>query len=177
MWEDGVLENRDNWMTYLQEYDTEFKPIHTIKGHGLCKLVTEASDAREQDLLGWEKEIEMYNIDHVPQSTSIAPCYVDLRQFLDHGTLLSHLSNKQKREIYLKYLSYQLVHGFIFQKHHNGVLLRCLEPQDTEKFLKYLQDGPIGGHYAGDTTTHKVMQASYYYPTLFKDVHAYVHKC
>ena len=49
----------------------------------------------------------MYNIDYVPQSTSKAAWYVDLLNFLENGTLPSHLSNKQKRAIHLKYLSYQ----------------------------------------------------------------------
>eukprot|EP00253_Pinus_taeda_P027990 PITA_27990 len=40
-----------------------------------------------------------------------------------------------------------------------------------------LHDGPAGGHYAGDATTHKILRAGYYGPTLFKDVHSYVRKC
>jgi len=54
-------------MTSLQEYDLEFKPSHTVKGHGLCKLTAEAADHQnmESDRLileteGWEHEIEMY---------------------------------------------------------------------------------------------------------------------
>lgn len=56
-----------------------------------------------------------------------------------------------------KYLSFQLVHGVIFRKHHNGVLLTCLEPQDTEKVLRDFHDGPVG-----DTTAHKFMRVGYY---------------
>lgn len=33
-------EKRVNWMTYLHEYDLEFKPAHTIKGNDLCQLTT-----------------------------------------------------------------------------------------------------------------------------------------
>ena len=40
-----------------------------------------------------------------------------------------------------------------------------------------LHDGPTGGHYSGDTTTHKILRAGYYWPTLFKDAHAHVRKC
>lgn len=69
----------------------------------------------------------MYNIEHVPLSMSIAPWYFYLWKFIEHDTFPMHLSNKQKREIHLKSLSYQLVHGVIFRKNHNGVLLRSLE--------------------------------------------------
>lgn len=47
--------------------------------------------------------------------------------------------------------------------------------KDIEKVLKYLYDGMEGGHYAGDTTTHKFVRVGYFWPTLFKDAHDYVH--
>lgn len=59
-------EKRENWMTFPQEYDLKLKPVHTIKGHGLCKLAFEAKGAPKKDLSGWGKEIEMYNVEHVP---------------------------------------------------------------------------------------------------------------
>ena len=48
-------------MMGLREYDLEVKPVHMIKGHGLCRLVAEVVHAKdsEGELAGWEKEIEM----------------------------------------------------------------------------------------------------------------------
>ena len=40
-----------------------------------------------------------------------------------------------------------------------------------------MYDGPYGGHFLGDTTTQKILRAGYYWPTLFKDAHAYARKC
>lgn len=51
-------------MTGLQEYDLGFKPVHTIKGHSLCRLAAEVVNTKEEGvLLGWEQEIEMYNVE------------------------------------------------------------------------------------------------------------------
>jgi hypothetical protein len=91
--------------------------------------------------------------------------------------LLDHLNAKQKRALRLKYLQYQLLHGILFRKNYDGVLLRCLERQDVDNVLKDMHDGPVGGHFSGDTTTHKVLRAGYYWPTLFKDAHAYSRSC
>ena len=44
-------------MNFLQEYDMEFKPVHTIKGHGLCRLAAEAMNVTKDDPSRWEKEI------------------------------------------------------------------------------------------------------------------------
>eukprot|EP00253_Pinus_taeda_P022046 PITA_22046 len=70
-----------------------------------------------------------------------------------------------------------MVQGNLFKKHHLGVLLRCLEYDEAQWVLKDLLDESVGGHYVGDTTTHKVMRAGFYWPTLFKDAHDYVQKC
>jgi len=45
----GLGERRENWMTSLQEYDLEFKLVHTIKVHGLCWLAIEAVSATKDD--------------------------------------------------------------------------------------------------------------------------------
>ena len=39
--------------------------------------------------------------------------------------------------------------------------------------MKELHDGPVGGHFAGDTTAHKILRAGYYWPTFLKDAHTY----
>ena len=55
--------------------------------------------------------------------------------------------------------------------------MRCLEKDEAEKVLLELHAGEAGGHFGGDTTTHKVLRVGYYWPTLFKDAHALCRKC
>jgi len=52
-------------MSKLQEYDLEIKPVHTIKGHGICRLVTKSINIKEEeeDISEWEQEIDMYNVE------------------------------------------------------------------------------------------------------------------
>ena len=65
----------------------------------------------------------------------------------------------------------------LFWKNYDYVLLRCLEKTDAEKVMHELHDGPARGHFGGNTTTHKILHAGYYWPTLFKDAHEYARKC
>jgi hypothetical protein len=55
--------------------------------------------------------------------------------------------------------------------------MRCLEKEESEKVLSKLHAGEAGGHFNGYTTTHKVLRAGYYWPTLFKDDHVLCRKC
>jgi len=57
-------------MTCLNEYDLEFKPVHTKEGHGLFRLAAKAMDSPAEDPSSWDKEIEMHNIDQVPPAST-----------------------------------------------------------------------------------------------------------
>lgn len=80
-------------MTRLQEYYLDIKLVHTIKGHGLCKLETKAVKTKEEEeeLIGWEKEIKMYNVEQASPTLDINSWYTDVCQYLDHGTMRYHL--------------------------------------------------------------------------------------
>jgi hypothetical protein len=65
----------------------------------------------------------------------------------------------------------------LFRKNYDNVFLRCLEKYDADKVLAQLHDGPAGGHFGGETTTHKILRVGYFWPTLFRDAYAYARKC
>lgn len=52
-----------------------------------------------------------------------------------------------------------------------------MEKDDAKHILTELHDGPVGSHFNGETTGHKVLREGYYWPTLFKDAHAHARKC
>ena len=52
-----------------------------------------------------------------------------------------------------------------------------MEREDAKHILTELHHGSEGGHFHGETTTHKVLRAGYYCPTPFKDAHAHARKC
>jgi hypothetical protein len=57
-----------------------------------------------------------------------------------------------------------LINGILFRQNFDDVLMRCLEKDEAEKVLLELHAGEAGGHFGGDTTAHKVLRASYYWP-------------
>eukprot|EP00253_Pinus_taeda_P009949 PITA_09949 len=65
----------------------------------------------------------------------------------------------------------------LYRKNYDGIWLRCLEKDDANHVLKEMHDDPTGGHFGGETTTHKILRAGYYWPTVFRDSHAYTWKC
>jgi hypothetical protein len=106
-------------------------------------------DFEDQEEDGWQEESTLYTqqVPYVPSFENL--CYNDLKYYLQHGTTLDHLNAKKKRVLRLKSIQYQLIHGISFRKNHDGVLLCCLEKQDTDKVLKDIHDGLVGGPFFG----------------------------
>ena len=88
--------------------------------------------------------------------------YNVLEYYLQCGTSPNYLNAKQKRALRLKSTKYQLLHGILFRKNYDGVLLVCLEKQDVDNVMSNMHDGPVGGHFSRDTTTRKILRARYY---------------
>ena len=63
------------------------------------------------------------------------------------------------------------------QKSSDGVLLRCIDKDETKTVLKELHSRPVGGHFRGEDTKNKVLRVGYYWLTLFRDSYAYARKC
>ena len=84
---------------------------------------------------------------------------------------------KRKRTLRLNSAQYQLIDRVLFRKYYNDVFLRCVEKYDADKILVELHDGPTGGHFGGETSTHKILHAGYYWCTRFRDAYSYTKKC
>lgn len=54
--------------------------------------------------------------------------------------------------------------------------MRCLEKDDVDHVLKEMHNSPAGGNYSRQTIAHKILRAGYYFPTVFRDSHAYARK-
>jgi len=103
--------------------------------------------------------------------------YENIIFYLLHGSALCNIDSKNRRALRLKSASFQLINDILFWKNFDGVFLRCLEKEESERVLDELHSGDSGGHFGGDTTTHKVLRVGYYWSSLFKDAHTFSRKC
>jgi hypothetical protein len=169
-------EKRENWMTSLQEYDLEIVPAQIVRGQGLCKLVVDSVEKSENQIN--TSVANLHNETQICCTQTVSNSWYDnIRFYLLHGTSPRNLDPKNRRALRLRSTSFQLINDILFQKNFDGVFLRCLEKEESEKVLVELHSDDVGGHFGGDTTTHKVLRAGYYWPTLFKYAHTLARKC
>jgi hypothetical protein len=159
-----------NWLAKLQEYDIEIKPLKVVKGQGLCKLIG---------------GIEVINIDLsndkslVTQDEMIARSewYKNIVFYLKSGQFPVGMTTKERRSLKMKSNAYVLIYGILFQRNFDGMLLRCLSHSKSIEIMKEIHEGICGGHFAPMVTSHRIIRVGFYWPTLFRDVHAFVRKC
>ncbi|XP_075086225.1 uncharacterized protein LOC142168947 [Nicotiana tabacum] len=63
----------------------------------------------------------------------------------------------------------------VFTDH--AALKRCVPETDMNNILSHCHDGIVGGHYGGRRTTVKVLEAGFFWPTLFRYARNYVATC
>jgi transposase InsO family protein len=167
------LGSRGRWIAKIQEYDLEIKPTKLIKGQGLAKMLTE----------GNEKALGMIcqndNQEFPPNLLKLEQVewYADIIFYLKNLTCPSHLVGHKKRALRLKSSKYVLTRDGLGWKNPDGVILRCVDDVESKKLMDEFHGGFCGGHFAAKTTTHKILRAGYYWPTIFSDVHQFVRKC
>ena len=59
----------------------------------------------------------------------------------------------------------------------DGLILICVDETKSKKLMVEFHLGFCGGHFTARTTTHKMLRAGYYWPSLFLDVHKAVRVC
>ena len=57
------------------------------------------------------------------------------------------------------------------------IIRRCVPETEQGGMMEKCHELPYGGHFAGDRTTQKILQSSFYWPTLFKDGFEWVKHC
>ena len=102
---------------------------------------------------------------------------MNINFFLNHGFSPKALDPQKRRALRSKSAPYQFIDGILFRKNYDGVFIGCLEKDQTDDVLFQFHVGPVGGHFSRETTAHKIIREGYYWPTLFRDSHAYINKC
>jgi ribonuclease HI len=164
------------WIMRMQEYDLEIKPTKTIRGTGLAGLLTRSHPSviveppQVDDLIAFEEVVNEIEL-------ASQPWYGPIIYFLINGVCPPDMDTKAKRTLRLQIVRYVLQGQVLYRRNLDGVLSRCLTPDQAQMALEQCHSGVCGGHFSAKTTAAKVLHAGYFWPSLHKDAHLLVRKC
>jgi hypothetical protein len=112
-------------------------------------------------------------------SPHLADCewYSHIIYFLQNLSVPSYLTKTQGRDLKLKAINLCINDKLLFCKNPTGILLRCINQEESTKIMIELHNSECGEHHYWKTTAHKILRAGYYWPSLFLDVCQFVKTC
>ena len=159
------------WVLLLQEFNFTVQ-VRPGKNHANADHLSRLSEE-----LGTEPiddsfpDAQLFFIDTVSSE------YAEIINYLQTNTFPTDFSTKQKNRLTLKSAPYSIIADTLYKQGKDGVLRRCIMSSEIPLILKGCHSDPAGGHFAGEITARKVLQAGYWWPTLFRDCITYARQC
>jgi hypothetical protein len=131
---------RGKWVSKIQEYDLEIKPIKIVKGEGLAQMPIESNQEAIQ--MGEREQINM-----VVSELEHDEWYFDIIYYLKNLSCPNHLLDYKRRALRLKTMKHYLTENGLGWKDPDRVILRCVNQEEVNRLLKELQYGHCGGDF------------------------------
>ncbi|XP_070054898.1 uncharacterized protein [Nicotiana tomentosiformis] len=160
------------WILLLQEFDLKIKDKK-----GTENQVADHLSRLEDPPLKFNEIKEEFPDEHIFSVDSIVtqpPWFADIVNYLVGRWTPQDLSYKQRKKLISDAKYYLWNEPYLFKICADNTIKRCVPEEEMTKILYHCHDGAIGGHYAANRTTFKVLEARFFWPTLFKDARAYV---
>ena len=106
-----------------------------------------------------------------------APWFVDIANYLACGELPEFESRAMKASFLRKSREFFWDNPYLFHACADGIIHRCITEEEVPKVLTHCHSYACGGHHGIMNTAAKVATAGFYWPTLHKDVEAFVKSC
>jgi len=161
------------WLLLMEEFHIDI--VHRPRRRhgnvdGLTRVYEGMGDVSKEDDFP-DATIMSINTEQAPEE------YREIIQYLDGMRFPDGATKVVRTRIAHKSRNYSMTGNQLYSQGRDGVLRWTIGKRDTSCFLYEFHDGFCGGHFVRRITAEKILQAGYYWPTLFKDAHDYCKSC
>jgi hypothetical protein len=162
-------EFEDLQMTYSQEEITDEKGIENVDANLLSRVTT--------DSISDITPIDDYFPDESLLSLSSMPWFAKNINFLTTGDLSTHWSTEDKGKFLNEVKKFYWDDPYLFEYCPDQIFRRCIPNNEVSNVIKLCHSEACGSHFSSKKTTAKILQNGFYWPTMFKDTHAFCKTC
>ena len=135
------------------------------------------NSAKLQTVVAAKVVQDQNDIQQVAENLSSCEWYSGSIHFLQKLEVPPGLTPNQARALKIKPVKFCIIDKLLYWKDLSGVLLRCLDKEESVQFMHHFHSSTCGGHHYWKTTSHKILRAGYYWPVCFADVCTFVMAC
>ncbi|GJY20211.1 reverse transcriptase domain-containing protein, partial [Tanacetum coccineum] len=162
-----------HWILLLQEFDViirDKKGAENLAADHLSRLENpHQSDPEKKEIT---KTFPLETLGMVTfRGDSNTPRFVDLANYNARNFIVKGMSSQQKKKFFKDVKHYFWDDPYLFRICADQVIRRCIYGQEAVDILTACHDGPTGGLMVPTTPLKKVFDSSFYWPTIYRDVH------
>ncbi|GJR77841.1 reverse transcriptase domain-containing protein [Tanacetum coccineum] len=107
----------------------------------------------------------------------ITPWFADIANFHARNFIVKGMSSQQKKKFFKDVKHYFWDDPYLFRICADQIIRRCVHGQEAFDVLKACHEGPTRGHHGVNLTAKKVFDVGFFWPTIYRDVHAMIKSC
>ena len=97
--------------------------------------------------------------------------------YLQTGTFSPSMTKEARKRLAYRAIPFQVIQGKLYRLGKDLRLRQVISDSQARMILQELPKGNAGGHFSQDITIRKVLDAGYWWPTLYKDTYQYCQTC
>nr|GFA03812.1 reverse transcriptase domain-containing protein [Tanacetum cinerariifolium] len=164
------------WVLLLQEFD--FKVLDTKRAENLVADHLSRLENLYENVLDPKEINETFPLETLNMVTfrgdSSAPWFVDFANYQAGNFIVKGMSSQQKNKFFKDVKHYFWDDPFLFKICANQVIRRCMHDKEALDILEAFHNRPTGGHHGANLTAKKVLDAGFFWPTIYKDAYEFV---
>ena len=177
------------WILLLQEFDIEIRDKrgaeNGVADH-LSRMRVEAETPLDDTLpeenvyvitLLEDEYLDQADCCVMRQIQDDLPWFADFANYLCAGIEPPNLKGYERKKFMRDVNHYYWDDPFLYKRCSDGLFRRCVLENEMQGILFHCHSSEYAGHFATFKTVSKVLQAGYWWPTLFRDAHEFVSKC
>ena len=177
------------WILLLQEFDMEIvdkKGIENGVADHLSRMRIEDEvpiddSMPEEQLMAIQQLNESAQIrkslDQVCTIEEKLPWYADHVNYLVSGEEPPNLSSYEKKKFFKDINHFYWDEPYLYTLCKDKIYRRCVSEDEIEGILLHCHGSAYGGHFATFKTVSKILQAGFWWPSMFKDAQEFISKC
>ncbi|KAG7548002.1 Integrase catalytic core [Arabidopsis suecica] len=177
------------WILLLQEFDMEIvdkKGIENGVADHLSRMRIEdevpIDDSMPEEQLMAFRQLNkssqtLKSLVQVCAMEDKLPWYADYVNYLVSGEEPPNLSSYEKKKFFKDINHFYWDEPYLYTLYKDKIYRRCVSEDEAEGILLHCHGSAYGGHFATFKTVSKILQAGFWWPTMFKDAQQFISRC